>query len=550
MSTDTLLANRYQIVDMIGEGGMAMVYRARDIRTGHYVAIKFLRPEYKQSPEFLARFQREATAASKMSHHNIVNLLDVGSDDENPYIVIEYVDGKTLKDIISERKKLPEDLAAQIAIRILSALQHAHTAGIIHRDIKPQNILVDQKGYIKVSDFGIARMVGVRTATMDDAGSAIMGSVHYFSPEQARGETATAASDLYSVGVTLYEMLTGSVPFEGDTAVAIAMQHVQVKPVPVRERAEEVSPAIENVVMKALEKDPMNRFHSALEMARALRTALQFPEKENTQDVPLLPDVQAARPAQPPARRKAMKRTRMLVVLLAILVIAGLAVGAFLIYNGVVSTTYAPYLLGETEQEAIRMARNAGLDPQVVRQSDKSEAGTVILQSHDFGFAMKRGDVILITVSSGPLQHAAPAIVDKPQDEALRSVEQLGLKLLITDRVLDVAPAGTIISQDPEAGTMMDYGGIIQAVVSGGKVTVPSVKGMTRAQALQTLQAAGLTTERVDELPIEDPLQVDQVADQLPEADTVVMAQTEVTLVVYVAMPSSESPAPTGTEGS
>ncbi|NLZ89774.1 MAG: PASTA domain-containing protein, partial [Clostridiales bacterium] len=236
--------------------------------------------------------------------------------------------------------------------------------------------------------------------------------------------------------------------------------------------------------------------------------------------------------------------------LLAILVTVGLAVGTLLIYNGVVSTTYAPYLLGETEQEAIRMARNAGLDPQVVRQSDKSEAGTVILQSHDFGFAMKRGDVILITVSSGPLQHAAPAIVDKPQDEALRSVEQLGLKLLITDRVLDVAPAGTIISQDPEAGTMMDYGGIIQAVVSGGKVTVPSVKGMTRAQALQTLQAAGLTTERVDELPIEDPLQVDQVADQLPEADTVVMAQTEVALVVYVAMPSSESPAPTGTEGS
>lgn len=287
MSIKQIIADRYQILAPIGEGGMALVFLARDLRTGHDVAIKFLRPEYKQNPDFLSRFQREANAASKMSHHNIVNLLDVGTT-ENPYIVIEYVNGKTLKDIIRDSKTLPEDVSVQIAIRILSALQHAHQAGIIHRDIKPQNILVNQKGYIKVSDFGIARMVGTKTATIPDADKSVMGTVHYFSPEQAQGEMATVSSDLYSVGVVLYEMLTGKVPFDGETPVAIALQHVQVRPRPLREINPDVSPSVEAVVMKALEKGPVNRYHTALEMAQALKIALQSPEKENTLDTPVL----------------------------------------------------------------------------------------------------------------------------------------------------------------------------------------------------------------------------------------------------------------------
>jgi len=267
MSMDQVIAQRYQIIQPIGEGGMALVYLARDLRTGHDVALKFLRPEFKENPDFLNRFKREANAASKMSHHNIVNLLDVGEDADNPYIVIEYVNGKTLKDIIRESKMLPVDVSVQIAIRILSALQHAHQAGIIHRDIKPQNILVNQKGYIKVSDFGIARMVGAKTTTMADNDHSVMGTVHYFSPEQAQGETATVSSDLYSVGVVLYEMLTGKVPFDGDTLVSIALQHVQAKPKSLREINEKVTPSVEMVVMKALEKNPANRYHTALEMA-------------------------------------------------------------------------------------------------------------------------------------------------------------------------------------------------------------------------------------------------------------------------------------------
>ena len=201
-----VFAQRYRLEEFIGKGGMALVFRATDLRTGHDVAVKILRPEFNNDKEFLERFEREALAASKMSHHNIVNLLDVGQEEGYRYLVMEYMRGRTLKEVIAEKGRLPERVAAQITIRILSALQHAHNNGIIHRDIKPQNILVNSEGLIKVADFGIARVAGSSTLSKGDN---VMGSVHYFSPEQARGEDVTFASDIYSVGVVLYEMLTG-----------------------------------------------------------------------------------------------------------------------------------------------------------------------------------------------------------------------------------------------------------------------------------------------------------------------------------------------------
>ena len=213
-----VLDGRYELVEFVGKGGMALVYKAVDQRTHHDVAVKILRPEFNNDEEFLSRFEREAIAASKMSHHNIVNLLDVGLDGDCRYLVMEYVEGKTLKEIIQERGPLPPATAAQIAIRILSALQHAHKNGIIHRDIKPQNILVHSEGHIKVADFGIARVAGSHTISKADS---VMGSVHYFSPEQAQGDDVTFASDIYSVGVVMYEMMTGYVPFDGETPVAV-----------------------------------------------------------------------------------------------------------------------------------------------------------------------------------------------------------------------------------------------------------------------------------------------------------------------------------------
>ena len=270
-----MLDNRYELVEFIGKGGMALVYRAVDHRTGHHVAVKILRPEFNQDQEFLGRFDREATTASKMSHHNIVNLLDVGVDGDIHFLVMEYVKGRTLKEVIAQKGALPPAVAAQIGIRILSAMQHAHKNGIIHRDIKPQNILVHADGHIKVGDFGIARVAGSNTISSDDS---VMGSVHYFSPEQAKGEAVTFSSDLYSVGVVLYEMLTAQPPFEGETPVAIALQHISGKPRAMSELNPAVPPAMERVVAKAMEKRPEKRYQSALEMAQDLQRALQEPD--------------------------------------------------------------------------------------------------------------------------------------------------------------------------------------------------------------------------------------------------------------------------------
>ena len=236
-----VLDQRYELVEFIGKGGMALVYRAEDKRTGHQVAVKILRPEFIEDQEFLERFDREAQTASKMSHHNIVNLLDIGQEGDLRYLVMEYVNGHTLKDVILQKGALPSNVAAQIAIRILSALRHAHENGIIHRDIKSQNILVNHDGHIKVSDFGIARVAGSNTISRTDN---VMGSVHYFSPEQAKGAPVTYASDLYSVGVVLYEMLTGQLPFDGETPVAIAMQHISAQAKNVCEINPAVPPAL------------------------------------------------------------------------------------------------------------------------------------------------------------------------------------------------------------------------------------------------------------------------------------------------------------------
>ena len=545
MNPGTVLEDRYELVEQIGQGGMAIVYRARDRRTGHFVAVKYLRPEFRDNPEFLERFRREALAASKMSHHNIVNLLDVGSDPENPYIVIEYVNGKTLKDIIREQQRIQPELAGQIAIRILSALQHAHAAHIIHRDIKPQNVLVDQYGYIKVSDFGIARMIG-HGPHEHDGEQSVMGTVHYFSPEQATGSVTSVASDLYSVGVVLYEMLTGEVPFQGQSDEIIALQHMQVRPKPPRSIVPEISPSLEAVVLKALEKEPANRFQTALEMAQAIKLALQNPERENTADIPLIQPETAKKRTSPARRRWIWGST--LVVITSVLVLIGLTLGTITLYHKIVNTTRAPYLLGETEQDAMRLARQAGLVPEIVRQSSAEPAGTVILQSHDFDYRMRRGSVILITVSTGPLQQEVPKLLGMTEEAAREEITRRGLTLLVTERIIHTQEAGTILTQEPDEGTKLEYGGIVQVVVSGGRAVVPDVKGKRRDEALTLMRNAGLNVNQIDEIDVSDATLDNRVADQLPAADSVVMAHSDVTLAIYmlplITPEPSATPAP------
>jgi len=274
-----VISGRYVVQAIVGTGGMAVVYRAFDKKKNRVVAIKVLRPEYESDEEFVRRFSREAEAASKVSHENIVNMLDVGTDGDMRYIVMEFVDGQTLKDMIRQQGYIHPDTAIRMTIRILAAVDHAHRNGIVHRDIKPQNILVDSEGRVKVADFGIARLKATQTTTINDGeGVSALGSVHYFSPEQAKGEVADEKSDLYSVGVVMYEMLTGQVPFDGDNSVSVALKHVNEAPKSMRERRPEISKALDEVVMRALCKDATKRYQTAAEMAADLRKCITNPE--------------------------------------------------------------------------------------------------------------------------------------------------------------------------------------------------------------------------------------------------------------------------------
>ena len=543
-----VLDNRYELVEFIGKGGMALVYRAIDRRTGHSVAVKILRPEFNQDAEFSSRFEREAMAASKMSHHNIVNLLDVGQDDNMRYLVMEYVKGRTLKEVIRQKGALPPTVAAQIGIRILSALQHAHKNGIIHRDIKPQNILVHSDGLIKVADFGIARVAGSNTISTDDS---VMGSVHYFSPEQAKGEPVTAASDLYSVGVVLYEMLTGKPPFDGETPVAVAMQHIGSKPTPISELNPAVPPAMERVVEKAMEKRPERRYQSALEMAQDLQRALQEPDGTWLGRLPDQPVSSQPQQTGTTDRTRAIHTrkwlwTRIGLIAMLALVIGGMAFGALIIYDQVVNTTEAPYCLDETEADALRMIARAGLKYDISRTSDAVKAaGTVIMQSPEFGTNMRKNETVFLTISTGPEEQAIPAITGMSVESARNELERLGFTLLaLPERVLSSSAWDTVLSQDPEDGDMMPSGSVVQVILSGGSVTLPDLVGMTRQEALFQIQQLQLQlVPPIREIPVEDSTQFERVAAQffsddkgnLYKTGDQVMQQTQVTLAIYVS---------------
>ena len=552
-----VLDNRYELVEFIGKGGMALVYRAIDQRTGHNVAVKILRPEYNQDAEFCSRFEREAMAASKMSHHNIVNLLDVGQDDNMRYLVMEYVRGQTLKEVIKQKGSLKPAVAAQISIRILSALQHAHKNGIIHRDIKPQNILVDSDGLIKVGDFGIARVVGSNTISTDDI---VMGSVHYFSPEQAKGESVTAASDLYSAGVVLYEMLTGKPPFDGDTPVAIAMQHIGSKAQPIRQINPSVPPAMERVVEKAMEKRPERRYQSALEMAQDLQRALQEPEGNwmgpSTQTSSSQEQVSGNTGKQKPVHTASWIWTRIGVGMMAAAVLAGLVMGGLMIYDQVVNATSAPYCVDETEAEALRLITRAGLTCEITRISDaKKAAGYVIMQSPEFGTAMRKKETVFLTISTGPEEQAVPSIIGYNVEEARDELERLGFTLLaLPERKLSTAAWDTVLKQIPEEGEMLPSGGVVQVELSGGSVTLPDFVGMTRQEAFFLIQQLQLNLSEIREIPVDDSTQFERVAAQSfsDEKSTPysvgdqVMQHTQVTLAVYVSN-EPETAAPTET---
>ncbi len=553
MMKGMVFAERYKLEDFIGQGGMSLVYRAVDVRTGHSVAVKILKSEYNSDKEFLERFQREAQAASLMSHHNLVNLLDVGVEGEYRYLVLEYVNGNTLKDIIRQKGRLNYQTAIQITVRILSALQHAHDNGIIHRDIKPQNVLIHADGHVKVSDFGIARMTNAFTISKGDT---VVGSVHYSSPEQATGSVVENTSDIYSTGVVMYEMLTGRVPFVGDTPVAVAMQHIQDAPPPITDYAPETPPAVVAVVMKALEKDPRKRFQSAREMADALMKAKEgkldpslvaqepsaplVPGKPPQRLQELSPRKQQSttrRPAAPVRRRRS--RRKLARTALSVLGVAGilavLAIGVVQVYDRVSRSAMAPDVVGLSVGDAQTMARREGLNWQQTDINHETiPAGTVISQIPAADTQMEKGDSLLVTVSLGPASATMPDMTGMAYEDAATRLKERGFGSVVVIKNVSTSPVGTVLAQTPNAGESFVAGQSVELTISGGSTMIPDVTGRTREEAIALLRENSLTEGVPAYVEVLDETQIGVVLGQTPASGTMAVLDAPVTLTVGI----------------
>lgn len=539
ISIGRVLAGRYQINGFIGEGGMSRVWRALDQNTGKNVAVKVLREEYSEDESFIRRFDREAQAASRMSHPNIVNLLDVGvEEDGTRYLVMEYVQGKTLKRFIQESGALRPEIAAQIIIRVLAALQHAHQNGVVHRDIKPQNILIDKEGTVKVADFGIARMANAQTVNQTD--ESVMGSVYYFSPEQARGAAVDARSDIYSVGVVFYEMLTGKVPFTGDTPVAIAMQHLQTAPIPPAEVNPSVSSALDFVVLHAMEKKPRRRYQSAEEMLRDVRLAMDHPdtilaareEAERREKA----ERERERRSKSVRRRVRVMRAALVTVFSLLLVGAIIGTGYFAVQRVVdekSNLVEVPALIGRMKEDAITLLISAGLEPAVTYDEyPLVKENLVADQSVAPGQKVEKGSFVTITVSRSVYETNIPTVTGVPLSEAQEILTNAGLVVSEIETQPSEAANMIVIQQLPDAGTNAHKGDSVKLIVSGGIVVMPSLQGMTRDQAEQTIIAYGLTLAGVYEEVVSDPAQIGVVTSQAPAMYSEILPGAAVTFTI------------------
>lgn len=488
-----VISGRYVVQAVVGTGGMAVVYRAFDQKKNRIVAIKVLRPEYESDEEFVRRFSREAEAASKVSHENIVNMLDVGTDGDLRYIVMEYVDGQTLKDMIRQRGAIHPDTAIRMAIRILAAVDHAHRNGIVHRDIKPQNILVDNQGRVKVADFGIARLKATQTTQIEEgSGISAMGSVHYFSPEQARGELADEKSDLYSVGVVMYEMLTGQVPFDGETSVSVALKHVNEAPKSMRTHNREISKALDEVVMRALSKDPAKRYQTAAEMAADLRKTISRPQGGFVK-YPKDPE-ELEREKEERRRQRARERRRFhSFVLAGMLVGAAVLLGLLAWYHLRTANMFTmPNVMGQEQMLALDALEELDVSADVVYSyNEEYEEGRVIGQSYPEGTRLKRDTPVQLTVSRGSRWYYLEDCVGEHVGEARDTLASLGVESVTVEYVQAEGPAGIVLSTEPGPG-LQEKDAPVVLTVSGQRIVMPNLYGLTLDEARSLLAAEAL----------------------------------------------------------
>ncbi len=538
-----VISGRYVVQAIVGTGGMAFVYRAFDKKKNRIVAIKVLRPEYESDEEFVRRISREAEAASKVPHENIVNLLDVGTDGDLRYIVMEYVDGQTLKDLIRQRGSIHPDTAIRMAIRILAAVDHAHRNGIVHRDIKPQNILVDNQGRVKVADFGIARLKAAQTTRIDDgSGTSALGSVHYFSPEQARGEVADEKSDLYSVGVVMYEMLTGRVPFDGETSVSVALKHVSEAPKSMRVYQEGISRALDEVVMRALCKDAAKRYQTAAEMAADLRKCISHPQGGFVKYPRDPEEVEREKEERRRRRERDRRRLRRLVTGCIALGVALIVAAGVWYFSRTVNTYVMPNVVGQEQmlaKDAVEQLNGTvELD---YSYSEDYEQGIVIDQSSKPGARVKQSEPVTLTVSQGTQWYYLEDCTGQRADAAADALRAQGVAQINVEYVQSDAAVGTVVSLQPEPG-LQAKDAPVTLTVSGQRILMPSLTGLTLGDAQALIEAEGLALGEVLEGYSADALPRTVVAQSIA-ANSQVLAGAVVDVTISLEQAAQHYPA-------
>ncbi|WP_374713402.1 Stk1 family PASTA domain-containing Ser/Thr kinase [Symbiobacterium terraclitae] len=540
-----VLGNRYRLEERIGGGGMALVFRATDLQLGREVAVKILRGQFGADDEFVRRFRREAQNAASLSHPNIVQTFDVGEDGDTYYIVMELVTGRTLKALIQEQGPLPVAEAARIGIAIADALAHAHAQRIVHRDIKPHNILLGQDGRVKVADFGIARAVTTDTVTRTGA---MMGSAHYFSPEQADGQPAGEKSDLYSLGVVLYEMVTGTLPFQGESPITVALKHLRERVQPPSQLNPEVPAEMDEIILRAMEKEPDDRFDSAVQMRDALADFLQLhlAGRSHIQsgDFPTMDvretRVRRAAPGQKQkkkrdpeaAARRARRRTIVIVSLVLVVLLGGLGAAGWAIWKFLdVPEVQVPPIVGVHITQAEELLRAANLQRTIVSERHSDLELNYILEARpEPGSMVKQGAVIELVVSKGPETVELPDVVGMHIDQARATLKSERFDVDKVTEEYSNRPAGEVIFQAPAARTPLKVGSKVNLTVSLGPLKVPKVVGMTREDAVKALTDAGLQPGTVDEQPNAAP--AGTVLSTVPAEGTQVTAGQRVDLVV------------------
>lgn len=549
-----LLGNRYEILENIGNGGMATVYKAKCHVLNRYVAVKVLRDEFTTDGEFVKRFNTEAQSAASLTHPNIVSVYDVGSEGDIHYIVMELIKGKTLKEIINEDGALSWKWSVNVAIQIASALETAHKNNIIHRDIKPHNIIITEDGIAKVTDFGIAKAVSNSTIT---AFGTTIGSVHYFSPEHARGGYTDAKSDLYSLGVVLYEMVTGQVPFNADTPVSVALKHMQEIPKEPMELNPNVPKAVNDIIMKAMQKDTNLRYQNATEMLRDLSKALKNPngdfvvtEKQEdfpTQRISTIYDKSEEAPSRRNNENKKedgklktfIKNHKALSLVLGGIL---LFVITILITNLVIklvtkADVQIPDVVGMEQTEAQKTIEDAKLKYEKKSEEYNKDVPVGYIISQDPGYMpnynVKEGSTISVVVSLGQNLVKVPKVTGLTQDDATKQLEDLGLVVNVEETYSSKVEAGYVIEQSVKENEEIDAGESITIKVSKGteKVTVPDLTGKTESEAKTAIKDAGLKLKTV--VTTEDTTKEDGVVvKQSLEAGTEVEKNATITITI------------------